>query len=152
MTFLSYRSRSGRALSSAACRIAQPQPPAVLVVNADSDLTRGTVERLAASGLRIALGFRDKGDKLDALIEQVWDAGGTIVAFEVADSLDGNLRTVRTQAEALIGRIDFVLDRADDQSGDAGSSATKASAKRTARCGLPDTTDTSSDWYGAVAD
>jgi NADP-dependent 3-hydroxy acid dehydrogenase YdfG len=82
-----------------------------LVTGASSGIGEATAKRLAAEGAAVAVGAR-RVDRLERLVGEITDAGGTAVAIE-SDVTD------RSQAEALVestanqlGRLDTVVNNA----------------------------------------
>ena len=83
-----------------------------LVTGASSGIGEATAKRLAAEGAAVAVGAR-RGDRLEKLVAEIADAGGTAVAIE-SDV------TERSQAEALVERTVKTLGRLDTVVNNAG--------------------------------
>jgi NADP-dependent 3-hydroxy acid dehydrogenase YdfG len=83
-----------------------------LVTGASSGIGEATAKRLAAEGAAVAVGAR-RVDRLESLVAEIADAGGTAVAIE-ADVTD------RAQAEDLVERTVKTLGRLDTVVNNAG--------------------------------
>jgi NADP-dependent 3-hydroxy acid dehydrogenase YdfG len=83
-----------------------------LVTGASSGIGEATAKRLAADGAAVAVGAR-RVDRLEKLVAEIADAGGTAVAIE-ADVTD------RAQAEDLVERTVKTLGRLDTVVNNAG--------------------------------
>jgi NADP-dependent 3-hydroxy acid dehydrogenase YdfG len=83
-----------------------------LVTGASSGIGEATAKRLAAEGAAVAVGAR-RVDRLEKLVAEIADAGGTAVAIE-ADVTD------RAQAEDLVERTVKTLGRLDTVVNNAG--------------------------------
>jgi NADP-dependent 3-hydroxy acid dehydrogenase YdfG len=83
-----------------------------LVTGASSGIGEATAKRLATEGAAVAVGAR-RLDRLEKLVAEIADAGGTAVAIE-ADVTD------RAQAEALVERTVKTLGRLDTVVNNAG--------------------------------
>jgi len=83
-----------------------------LVTGASSGIGEATARRLAADGAAVAVGAR-RLDRLERLVAEIADAGGTAVAIE-ADVTD------RAQADALVERTVKTLGRLDTVVNNAG--------------------------------
>ena len=83
-----------------------------LVTGASSGIGEATAKRLAAEGAAVAVGAR-RLDRLEKLVAEIADAGGTAVAIE-ADVTD------RAQAEDLVERTVKTLGRLDTVVNNAG--------------------------------
>ncbi|HTT95462.1 MAG TPA: SDR family NAD(P)-dependent oxidoreductase [Solirubrobacterales bacterium] len=83
-----------------------------LVTGASSGIGEATAKRLAADGAAVAVGAR-RVDRLERLVAEIADAGGTAVAIE-ADVTD------RAQAEDLVERTVKTLGRLDTVVNNAG--------------------------------
>jgi NADP-dependent 3-hydroxy acid dehydrogenase YdfG len=83
-----------------------------LVTGASSGIGEATAKRLAAEGAAVAVGAR-RADRLEKLVAEIADAGGTAVAIE-SDVTD------RAQAENLVERTVKTLGRLDTVVNNAG--------------------------------
>jgi NADP-dependent 3-hydroxy acid dehydrogenase YdfG len=83
-----------------------------LVTGASSGIGEATAKRLAAEGAAVAVGAR-RTDRLEKLVAEIADAGGTAVAIE-SDVTD------RSQAENLVERTVKTLGRLDTVVNNAG--------------------------------
>ncbi|MFJ9643909.1 SDR family oxidoreductase [Streptomyces sp. NPDC101206] len=83
----------------------------VAVTGASSGIGEATARRLAADGHRVFLGAR-RTDRLDVLVRDITDAGGTAAArrLDVTDAAD--VRAFVSAARDLYGRVDVVVNNA----------------------------------------
>ncbi|MFD8416587.1 SDR family oxidoreductase [Streptomyces sp. NPDC059650] len=83
----------------------------VAVTGASSGIGEATARRLAADGHRVFLGAR-RTDRLDVLVREIAEAGGTAAArrLDVTDAAD--VRAFVSATRDLYGRVDAVVNNA----------------------------------------
>ncbi|MGW5347540.1 SDR family NAD(P)-dependent oxidoreductase [Streptomyces sp. HUAS TT3] len=83
----------------------------VAVTGASSGIGEATARRLAADGHRVFLGAR-RTDRLDVLVREITEAGGTAAArrLDVTDAAD--VRAFVSATRDLYGRVDAVVNNA----------------------------------------
>jgi NAD(P)-dependent dehydrogenase (short-subunit alcohol dehydrogenase family) len=118
-----------------------------IVTGASLGIGAATARRLAAEGVGLVLGARERG-RLDALVDEVEGAGGTAVAVAADVTDPGSSAALRAAAHERYGRVDIVvnnagggvgpLDRFDEQEWLDAYAANVTSALRLVHECLPD--------------
>ncbi len=87
------------------------QGRAAVVTGASSGIGRATAERLAADGVRVALGAR-RTDRLEEVAEGIRRAGGTALALPTDVSRREDVDRLIGEAAAAFGRVDILVNNA----------------------------------------
>jgi NADP-dependent 3-hydroxy acid dehydrogenase YdfG len=82
-----------------------------LVTGASSGIGEATAKRLAAEGAAVAVAAR-RLDRLEALVAEIADAGGTAVAIEADVTDRGQAESLVADTVSRLGRLDTVVNNA----------------------------------------
>ncbi|GAA4120284.1 SDR family oxidoreductase [Nocardioides fonticola] len=89
----------------------RPERRPAVVTGASSGIGAATAVRLAAAGYPVALGAR-RVDRLEALVQQIRDAGGEAVAHPLDVTDDASVEAFAAKASADLGDIEVVVSNA----------------------------------------
>lgn len=83
----------------------------VVITGASSGLGAATARRLASEGAKVVLGAR-RTDRLEALVNEIRDAGGEAIAVATDVAKRGDVKKLVDTAVENFGRIDVMLNNA----------------------------------------
>ena len=87
-----------------------PPPPIALVMNVEDRRGVELVRSLARAGVGVAVHFTVHRQAIDLLVEEIWDQGGRIRAFDGRDPKGARLATLLQKIQAISGDVPVVID------------------------------------------